>query len=151
MRIALYQPDIPQNLGAVIRIAACFDMPIDIIEPCGFPLDMRQLKRIVMDYGENVNITRHQSFEIFGKSLFGARLILLTTKAEKSLYDFSFQESDVLLFGRESAGVPEDVASSAQEKLKIPISQNARSLNLHVAVAVAASEGRRQLSISSKN
>ncbi len=145
MRLALFQPDIPQNVGAAIRAAACFGAGLDIIEPCGFPLDSREIKRVAMDYGALVQPIAHRSWAAFRQTTTDSRLILLTTKAEKSIWDFDFREDDTLLMGRESAGAPDEVHDAATARLLIPLAPGARSLNIHVAAAVALAEARRQV------
>ena len=145
LRLVLYQPDIPQNTGAAIRAAACFGASLEIIEPCGFPLDARALKRVAMDYGALAAPIAHPSWRAFRETLSGARLILLTTAGDTSVWDFRFQAGDVLLLGRESAGVPDDVHAAAQARLRIPMADGARSLNVATTGAIALAEARRQL------
>ncbi|MEM8772767.1 MAG: TrmH family RNA methyltransferase [Pseudomonadota bacterium] len=145
MRLVLYEPDIPQNVGAAIRVAACFDVGIEIIEPCGFPLNAREIRRVAMDYGALAEPKAHASWEAFVATLDGARLLLLTTKGAAPLWDIEFKEDDVLLLGRESAGVPEAVHEAADIRTRIPVAANARSLNVAVAGAVVLAEARRQL------
>ena len=145
MRLALFQPDIPQNVGAAIRAAACFGAQIDVIEPCGFPLDSREVRRVAMDYGAASAPTAHDSWEAFRESVNPARLILLTTRAEMAIWDFRFRPDDVILMGRESAGAPDEVHAAADARLTIPLAPGARSLNVHVAAAVALAEARRQI------
>ncbi len=145
MRLALYQPDIPQNVGAAIRAAACFGAGLDIVEPCGFPLDSREIKRVAMDYGALAPPVAHTGWQAFQKSLGGARLILLTTKAEQSIWEFEFRETDTLLMGRESAGAPDEVHEAVAARLSIPLAPGARSLNVAVAASVALAEARRQV------
>lgn len=145
MRLALYQPDIPQNVGAAIRAAACFGAGLDIIEPCGFPLDSREIKRVAMDYGALAPPLAHIGWRAFQKSLGGARLILLTTKADESIWEFEFRETDTLLMGRESQGAPQEVHAAAAARLYIPLAPGARSLNVAVAASVALAEARRQI------
>ena len=145
MRLALYQPDIPQNVGAAIRAAACFGARMDVIEPCGFPLDSRQVRRVAMDYGAAAGPTAHSSWEKFLETLGDSRLLLLTTRAEQTLWDFDFKSDDVILMGRESAGAPEEVHTRADARLKVPLAPGARSLNVSVAAAVALAEARRQI------
>lgn len=145
MRLALYQPDIPQNTGAAIRAAACFGAGVDIIEPCGFPLDSREVKRVAMDYGALAAPVSHPSWAAFREAAVGVRLVLLTTLAETPLWDFRFRADDMLLMGRESAGAPDEVHDSADARLRIPLAPGARSLNVAVAAAVALAEARRQL------
>jgi tRNA (cytidine/uridine-2'-O-)-methyltransferase len=146
MRIALYQPDIPQNTGTVLRLCACLGIEAHIIEPTGFPSSDRAFRRAGMDYLEAVVLTRHASwrdFEIW-RQLRPCRLILFTTKATLSYLDFSFAADDVLLFGRESAGVTEAVHTSADARLLIPMRPGMRSLNVAIAAALAAGEALRQ-------
>jgi tRNA (cytidine/uridine-2'-O-)-methyltransferase len=145
MRLALYQPEIPQNMGAAIRAAACFGAGLDIIEPCGFPLDSRKIARVAMDYGALANPEAHSGWSAFQGQLSPARLILLTTKAETSIWDFSFQPDDVILMGQESAGAPDEVHKAAHAQLRIPLAAGARSLNVATAAAVALAEVRRQV------
>jgi tRNA (cytidine/uridine-2'-O-)-methyltransferase len=145
MRLALYQPDIPQNVGAAIRAAACFGAGLDVIEPCGFPLNAREVRRVAMDYGEAAAPSAHAGWEAFLQTLNDARLILLTTSAEATIWEFDFNADDILLMGRESAGAPQEIHNAADARLKIPLAPGARSLNVHVAAAVALAEARRQL------
>jgi tRNA (cytidine/uridine-2'-O-)-methyltransferase len=143
MRIALYQPDIPQNTGAIVRICACLGLPLDIIEPCGFTFTDRQMRRAAMDYAPLADVTRHTSWQTFRPTVTG-RLVLLTTRADVAYTDFAFQADDTLLFGSEAAGVPEDVHRSADRRLRIPMVDGARSLNLAVAAGMVAGEALRQ-------
>ncbi len=147
MELALYQPDIPQNTGAVIRTATCFGAPLHIIEPCGFPFSDKALKRTGMDYLARADIRRHNSFDDFETWRKGQekRLILLTTKGDIQYSDFRFREGDILLLGRESAGVPEGVHKAAGARVFIPMKKGARSLNVGVAGAIVLAEGLRQL------
>ncbi len=145
MRLALYQPDIPQNVGAAIRVAACFGAELDIIAPCGFPLDSRKIGRVAMDYGSLASPTIHDGWQPYMAAAKPSRLILLTTKASETVWDYSFQSDDILLMGRESAGVPEAVHTDVQARLRIPLAPAARSLNITVAAAVALAEARRQI------
>ena len=144
MHIALYKPDIPQNTAAIIRLGACLSLKIHIIEPCGFNLHDPRLKRVVMDYIGLSKIFRYGDYDIFLKKNSKSRIILMTTKAKQSYLKFKFKSSDILLFGRESAGVPERLHQTIENKLKIPISKKARSLNVAMAVAIVASEALRQ-------
>lgn len=144
MRIALFEPDIPQNTGALIRLGACFGVPIDIIEPCGFLWNDRKLKRAGMDYLEHAEIVRHPSWTAFRAARSEARLMLLTTKADASYLDFAFAPDDVLILGRESAGVPQEVHDAAQARLRIPIRAGIRSLNVAQAGAIVIAEALRQ-------
>lgn len=146
MRLVLYQPEIAANAGAAIRVCACFGAGLDIIEPCGFPLKHRDIKRVGMDYGALTAPQTHISWDAFRQSTAGTgRLVLLTTKAETSLYDAEFRPEDRLMLGQESAGVPDHVHDAAELRIRIPIAEGARSLNMAVAGAVALSEMRRQL------
>jgi tRNA (cytidine/uridine-2'-O-)-methyltransferase len=144
VRLALYQPDIPQNLGAAIRIAACFGVSLDIIEPCGFPLTDKTLKRTALDY--QAATTRHASWAAFCTAPERAkgRLVLLTTKGATALPAFVFAAGDTLLMGRESAGVPDDVHDAAQARVRVPLSPGSRSLNVAVTAGIALYEGLRQ-------
>lgn len=146
MRLAFYQPDIPQNLGAAIRLSACFQIPLDIIEPCGFPLTDKALRRAAMDYGSLVEIQRFRGWTAFLEAT-PARIILFTTAGEQDLQTFAFQPADVLLFGRESAGVPEEVRQAAHTRVRIPIHYAARSLNVAMSAGIALWEAIRQVSV----
>jgi tRNA (cytidine/uridine-2'-O-)-methyltransferase len=146
MRIALYQPDIPQNAGTILRLAACLGVEAHIIEPAGFPTSDRAFRRAGMDYLDQVAIVRHAhwaAFEHWRKTA-GARLILFTTRASASYCDHAFRPDDVLLFGRESAGVPDEVHSAADARLLVPMRPGLRSLNVAVAAAMAVGEALRQ-------
>lgn len=147
MRAALFQPDIPQNTGAMMRIAVCFDAGLDIIGPCGFPLDSRDVRRVAMDYGAAAPPVLHGGWAAFLESAErrSGRLVLLTTRGAASLYDFAFEPTDILVLGRESAGAPEMVHAAAAARVFIPLAPGARSLNVAVAAAVALSEARRQI------
>jgi len=142
--IALYQPDIPQNTAAIIRLCACFDATLEIIEPCGFHLNDKRLKRVAMDYIDKSKIIIYRSYENFLKKKKDSRIILMTTKAKKKYNDFKFKRQDTLLFGRESQGVPNAVHNNSYENLKIPLKKNSRSLNIGMAVAITLSEAIRQ-------
>ena len=144
MHIALYKPDIPQNTAAIIRLSSCLDLKLHIVEPCGFSLNDTRFKRIVMDYIGFSKIFRYEDYDIFIKKNSKSRIILMTTKAKKSYHKFKFKKSDILLFGRESAGVPEFLHKTIKNKLKIPISKKTRSLNVAISVAIVASEALRQ-------
>ncbi|HEY1710403.1 MAG TPA: tRNA (cytidine(34)-2'-O)-methyltransferase [Rhizomicrobium sp.] len=147
MRLALYEPDIPQNAGTLVRLAACLDIGIDIIEPCGFVFSEAGFRRAGMDYRDLAQITRHASWEAFHDSHRRAgrgRLVLLTTKATHSYIDFVFAPDDTLLLGRESAGVPEIVHATADARLVIPLKAGLRSLNVAVAGAIVLGEALRQ-------
>ena len=146
MRIALYQPDIPQNTGNIFRLGACLGVSVDIIEPTGFIFDNKKFRRSAMDYIDHINYKRHIDWEHFydwtKNNEF--RLILMTTKSEKSLYKFKFHPSDILLFGRESAGVPENIHNTVNHRLTIPMKDGVRSINLSSSVALVLGEGLRQ-------
>lgn len=146
VRLALYQSDIPQNLGATLRLAACLDVALDIIEPCGFPLTDKALRRTAMDYGKSVEITRHDGWSAFqdANRLAGRRLVLFSTRAEASLTSFTFGKDDCLLFGRESAGVPDEVHESVDARVRIPLSPGARSMNVAMSAGIALWEALRQ-------
>ena len=142
--IALYQPHIPQNTAAIIRLCACFDATLEIIEPCGFHLDDKRLKRVAMDYMDKSKIVIYKSYEYFLKKKKNSRVILMTTKAKKKYNNFRFKKKDTLLFGRESEGVPKVVHNQSYENLKIPLKKNSRSLNIGMAVAITLAEALRQ-------
>ena len=144
MRIALYEPDIPQNAGAIFRLAACLGVPVDVIEPCGFVLDDRRLRRVAMDYGAQTDIVRHKSWDAYLHGRKGGRIVLLTTRGEKPYVEFSFRTSDTLLLGRESAGVPGPVHDAADARLIVPMADGARSLNVVTAAAIVLGEAVRQ-------
>jgi tRNA (cytidine/uridine-2'-O-)-methyltransferase len=146
MRIALYEPDIPQNTGTILRLAACLGLAADIIEPAGFPVSDRAFRRAGMDYLDQVSIARHASWEAFAgwRAQAGIRLILFTTGSGTSYLDHAFRADDLLLFGRESAGVPEAVHQAAQARLAIPMRPGFRSLNVAMAAAMAVGEALRQ-------
>lgn len=144
MRIALYEPEIAGNVGAVMRLGACFGVPVDLIEPMGFHWDDRRVRRTAMDYIDHVDVSRHASFNAFRDATPG-RLILFTTKGDRSPYEFQFRTNDILLFGKESAGVPDDVAAASDAKLRIPIRPAVRSFNLATAAALALGEALRQI------
>lgn len=143
MRLALFEPDIPQNTGVLIRLGACMDVPVDIIEPCGFLFDDARLKRAGLDYLELATVERHASWGRFVQATMG-RMILLTTKATQSYVDFNFARDDVLILGRESAGVPEHVHVSVAVRLRIPMKVGLRSLNVALAGAMVLGEALRQ-------
>ena len=142
--IALYQPDIPQNTAAIIRLCSCFDTTLEIIEPCGFRLNDKRLRRVAMDYLDKCKMITYKSYENFLIKKKNSRVILMTTKAKKNYNSFKFHQRDTLLFGRESKGVPELVHNSSYQKLKIPLMRGARSLNVGMAVAITLSEALRQ-------
>jgi len=144
MHIVLYKPDIPQNTAAIIRLGACLSLNIHLIEPCGFNLNDRRFKRVVMDYASLSKIVRHNSFEAFKKKYKKSRIVLMTTKAKKLYHKFKFKKHDMLLFGRESAGVPEELHKILKNKVKIPMNKKTRSLNVAMSVAIVATEALRQ-------
>ncbi|PHQ69123.1 MAG: tRNA methyltransferase [Sneathiella sp.] len=144
MRLALYQPDIAPNVGTLLRLGACLGTKVDIIEPCGFPFGAKDLRRAVMDYADAANVTRHATWEKFCETIGQSRLILLTTKAAIPYTGFKFQESDILLLGRESAGVPEDIHQNADHRVIIPMAGGLRSINVALAAAMVLGEGLRQ-------
>ena len=144
MRIALYEPDIPQNTGTILRLCACLGIEADIIEPAGFPVTDRAFRRAGMDYLDAVAITRHRTWQSFAAWRQRHRLVLFTTAASVSYLDYRYQADDILLFGRESAGVPEAVHAAADARLAIPMRPGLRSLNVAVAAAMAAGEALRQ-------
>ncbi len=146
MRLALYQPDIPQNLGAAIRLSACLGVPLDVIEPCGFPLTDAAMKRAALDYGDKAQIERHGSFATFrNRTERGdGRLVLIETDGAASFQDFSFSTGDTLLLGRESEGSPGEVYAAAQASVRVPMRKGLRSLNVITAAAVVLTEAMRQ-------
>jgi tRNA (cytidine/uridine-2'-O-)-methyltransferase len=146
MRIALFEPDIPQNLGAFIRLSAGLAVPLDIIEPCGFPVDDKRIRRAAMDYFDLARITRHASWMAFCRDRAPGRLVLLTTKGARTFPDVAFEPSDTLLLGRESAGVPDEVHEAADLRLRVPLQKGARSLNVALAASMVLSEALRQTS-----
>ncbi len=146
MRIALFEPDIPQNLGAFIRLSACLAVPLEIIEPCGFPLDDKRIRRASMDYYDLARITRHASWAAFCRDRSPGRLVLLTTQGAQTFPQVAFEPSDTLLLGRESAGVPDNVHDAADLRLRVPLQKGARSLNVALAATMVLSEALRQTS-----
>ena len=154
MRLALYEPDIPQNLGAFIRLSACMAVPLDIIEPCGFPVDDKRIRRAAMDYYDLARLTRHTSWQAFQQAMqdgrVPGRLVLLTTRATATFPDVEFRPDDILLLGRESAGVPDEVHDAVDRaagvRLRIPLQKGARSLNVALAASMVLSEALRQTS-----
>ena len=142
--IALYQPDIPQNTAAIIRLCSCFDTTLEIIEPCGFNLKDKRLKRVAMDYLDKSKIITYESYENFLFKKKNSRVILMTTKADKNYDNFKFNQMDTILFGRESGGVPKIVHENSHQRLKIPLKNDARSLNIAMAAAITLSEAIKQ-------
>ncbi len=143
-KIALFEPDIPQNTAAIIRTCACLGAKLEIIEPCGFLLNDKRFKRVVMDYLDDKEISFFQSFDHFLDSKKNQRIILMTTKATLSYSKFRFNKNDTILFGRESAGVPDDIHKIIKNKLKIPMKKNKRSLNISSTVAIVLAECLKQ-------
>ncbi|NBW75668.1 MAG: tRNA (cytidine(34)-2'-O)-methyltransferase [Sphingomonadaceae bacterium] len=144
MRIALFEPEIAGNVGAVMRLGACLGAAIDLIEPLGFPWDDRRVRRAAMDYIDHVSVTRHASFAAFQETLGQSRLVLFSTKTDQNAYTFAYQADDVLLFGKESAGVPPGVVAAAHERVRLPMRAEVRSLNLATSAALALGEALRQ-------
>ena len=144
MHIVLYKPDIPQNTAAIIRLGACLNLNIHLIEPCGFNLNDGRFKRVVMDYAGLSKIVRHNGFGSFAKKYKKSRIVLMTTKAKKLYHKFKFKKNDMLLFGRESAGVPKEIHRMLKNKIKIPMNKKTRSLNVAMSVAIVATEALRQ-------
>lgn len=147
MRLALYEPEIAGNVGSAMRVAACFDAGLDIIEPCGFPASDRSLRRAAMDYVDGIDLRLHSDWSAFdaARRAEGRRLALLTTRAEASVHEMDWREDDVVLIGRESSGAPDAVHAAADRRLRIAMAPGARSLNMAVAAAVALAEARRRL------
>ena len=146
-KIALFEPDIPQNTAAIIRTCACLGAKLEIIKPCGFLLNDKRFKRVVMDYLNKDEIEFYQSSQHFFKSKENQRIILMTTRASKSYTKFKFSRNDTILFGRESAGVPENIHKIVKNKLKIPMKNNKRSLNIASSVAIILAESLRQIKL----
>ena len=144
MHIALYKPDIPQNTAAIIRLGACLNLKIHIIEPCGFNLHDSRFKRVVMDYMSMSRIFRYKDYDDFLKRNKDKRIVLMTTKAKKHYHKFKFKKNDMMLFGRESAGVPESLHKTIKNKVKVPMSKKTRSLNVAISVAIISAEALRQ-------
>ena len=144
MHIVLYKPDIPQNTAAIIRLGACLNLKIHLIEPCGFNLNDKRFERVVMDYLGLCDVIRHTDFKSFLKKYKKSRIVLITTKAKKIYHKFRFKKNDMLLFGRESAGVPKELHQLLKNKIKIPMNKKTRSLNVAMSVAIVTSEALRQ-------
>ena len=144
MHIVLYKPDIPQNTASVIRLGACLNLKVHLIEPCGFNLNDKRFERVVMDYLGLCDVIRHTDFKTFLKKYNKSRIVLMTTKAKKIYHKFKFKKNDMLLFGRESAGVPKELHQLLKNKIKIPMNKKTRSLNVAMSVAIVTSEALRQ-------
>jgi len=144
MHIALFKPDIPQNTAAIIRLGACLNLKIHIIEPCGFNLHDARFKRVVMDYLGFSKIFKYEDYDDFVSKNKEKRIVLMTTKAKKFYHKFNFKKNDILLFGRESAGVPENLHKAIKNKVKIPMNKKTRSLNVAMSVAIISAEALRQ-------
>lgn len=147
IRLALFQPDLAPNVGMVIRTCACMGLPLDIIEPCGFPFSLGAVRSRALDYAEHAEIAHHASWTQFEAAREG-RLVAMTTRGASDLWDFSFRAGDVLLIGRESAGLPEEVHEAADARLRIPMKDGVRSLNMAVSAAIAGVEALRQLRVA---
>ena len=144
MHIALYKPDIPQNTAAIIRLGACLNLKIHIIEPCGFNLHDSRFKRVVMDYMGMCRIFSYENYDDFLKKNKDKRIVLMTTKAKKYYHKFKFKKNDMMLFGRESAGVPENLHKTIKNRIKVPMNKKTRSLNVAMSVAIISAEALRQ-------
>jgi tRNA (cytidine/uridine-2'-O-)-methyltransferase len=144
INIVLYKPDIPQNTAAIVSLSACLNLKIHIVEPCGFNLNDSRFKRVAMDYINLGLIIKYPDFETFVKKNLKSRLILMTTKSKKFYHHFKFKKNDFILFGRESAGVPNEIHKKIKDKLKVPLSRKARSLNVAMTVAIVAAEALKQ-------
>ena len=144
MHIVLYKPDIPQNTASIVRLSACLKLNLHIIEPCGFDLNDSRFKRVVMDYMGLSKVLRYDSYDNFIKKNKKSRIVLMTTKAKKLYHKFKFKKNDMLLFGKESAGVPEEIHKMLKNKIKIPMNKKTRSLNVAMSVAIVATEALRQ-------
>jgi len=144
MHIALFKPDIPQNTAAIIRLGACLNLKIHIIEPCGFNLHDPRFKRVVMDYLSMSRIFRYEDYDAFLKKNRDKRIVLMTTKAKKHYHKFKFKKNDMMLFGRESAGVPENLHKTIKNRIKVPMNKKTRSLNVAMSVAIISAEALRQ-------
>ena len=144
MHIALYKPDIPQNTAAIIRLGACLNLKIHIIEPCGFNLHDSRFKRVVMDYMGMSRIFRYENYDDFLKKNKDKRIVLMTTKAKKHYHKFKFKKNDMMLFGRESVGVPENLHKTIKNRIKVPMNKKTRSLNVAMSVAIISAEALRQ-------
>ncbi|KUR74983.1 tRNA (cytidine(34)-2'-O)-methyltransferase [Novosphingobium sp. FSW06-99] len=144
MRIALFEPEIAGNVGAILRLGACLGAAVDLIEPMGFAWDDRRVRRTAMDYIDHVSVTRHAGFDAFAATVGTGRLVLFTTKSRQSAYEFTFRPDDILLFGKESAGVPGAVAEACPARVRLPMRPQVRSMNLATSAALALGEALRQ-------
>ena len=144
MRIALFEPEIAGNVGAILRLGACLGAAVDLIEPMGFAWDDRRVRRTAMDYIDHVAVTRHAGFDAFKATIAAQRLVLFTTKSSQSAYDFAFSADDILLFGKESAGVPTMIAEACHAHVRIPMRPQVRSMNLATSAGLALGEALRQ-------
>ncbi|NOZ65557.1 MAG: tRNA (cytidine(34)-2'-O)-methyltransferase [Alphaproteobacteria bacterium] len=144
MQLALYQPDIPPNVGTILRMSACLNVAVNIIEPCGFPFGEKSFRRAGMDYIDQSKVIRHKSWDVFLDNIGPARLILLTTKAAETYTDISYRSDDIILLGRESAGVPDEVHARADKRAVIPMMANTRSLNVALSASMVLGEALRQ-------
>ncbi len=144
-RIAAYQPDIPQNLGALMRLSVCFDTPLHVIEPCGFPFSSKAVRKAAMDYAAEAEVIAHPGWDAFQRDRPPGRLVLMTTKGAKPLWDHEFLPDDIILMGRESAGAPPEVHDAADARLLIPMPGGGRSLNIAMAAGITIAEASRQL------
>ena len=144
VRVALFQPEIAGNVGAILRLGACLGTAVDLIEPMGFTWDDRRVRRTAMDYIDHVTVVRHASFDAFRALIASPRLVLFTTKSDRSAYDFSFMADDVLLFGKESGGVPSSIAGACNAQVRLPMQPQVRSMNLAMSAALALGEALRQ-------
>lgn len=144
IRLSVYQPEIAQNVGTMLRLAACLGVPVDIIEPTGFPWNDQKMRRSGMDYIELANVTKFSSFDEFAKKKNG-RIVLLDVKAKNNIYEFEFENNDIIMVGQESTGVPDDVFNVCEEKVLIPMTKGVRSLNVAISAGIGISEAIRQL------
>lgn len=144
LRLALYQPDIAPNVGAIIRLGACMATPVDVIEPCGFAFSLHAVRRQVMDYGDVADVERHRSWELFLQDRKPGRLVALTTRAKGVVWDFDFRDGDTLLLGQESSGLPASVHAMVDAAVRIPMAEGTRSLNIAIAAGMVLGEAVRQ-------
>lgn len=151
MRLVLFEPDMPPNVGTLLRLGACLGVPVDVIEPCGFPYDDRKVRRAAMDYLAHAEIVRHDSWDVYRAQAWSGRLVLLTTKATIAYTDFRFAPDDRLMVGRESAGVPDSVAEFCDARVVIPLRAGMRSLNVAVAAAMVLGEACRQTEVFARD